>query len=875
MPQADPERFESRNDELSLTDGEPEPAASTIDGAPEAGDSADEGEVGQGAGDVGPAIRSDDGVSNDPPKDAPRTSRTSRVSEASPRMRALAREVVARPMATVVLVLLMTLLALIPLQDMNTQTSMEDYIPSTPEVEAGQEAHRRFPLDSTVITVAEYPGGNPLSREGLAELVALEAHLAGYPQLQPWLYDSIRSISSPGSLVAGALVQSGYDPATVLTQVPEPQLQATLSLLIGDPQTAGLFGHAVNDSGGWTARSVLVAVMLDKQGEYNDEASELIVKEAIHAFPTQRLRLNTLAAASQAMDEASSETLATLLPVSFCLMALLLYVSLRRVTDVVLSLLTVLLALIWMFGAGALLDLGFSQYTFIAPILVLALGVDDAIHILHRYRADYEEGRGRAMTTSIGMVGTALLLTSLTTMAAFGANRISEVPALRDFGIHVALGIGAAFILTTTFLPAIRLLIDRSLKPRLRPLDQTSRVAPLLGRLVDRTSHHGFVVILVALLITAGSLWVARDLEQELEMVDLVQPDSEIQVGYSVFVRDFSTTSGESAGLLVTGEALARPEVMEALLAVQAKMADDIRVAQLKGQPRALSIADYARAAFPAFATANNLTDADSNGLPDTANGTRLLLNWLVANGLDHESVGKVTATEMRALAHPDGNGDFDGLLVQVVSANIGTLGGGDLLEDLEGDITPLEELGLEVTPFGVPIERYQMLTSMTDGMLKSVIISIGLCLVLLMLLRRSLREGLEAILPVLLVAAWVYGTIWALGWSLNVVTVSIAAITIGVGVDFAVHLLHRYRESRSSGLAPEPAVAEAVRHAGQPLVGATATTMAGFGVLYFSPMNIFSQFGLLTALMVLYSLVAALVVLPVVILKLATRQCC
>ena len=227
---------------------------------------------------------------------------------------------------------------------------------------------------------------------------------------------------------------------------------------------------------------------------------------------------------------------------------------------------------------------------------------------------------------------------------------------------------------------------------------------------------------------------------------------------------------------------------------------------------------------------------------------------------------------ELRALARPDGKGDFDGLLILVVSANIGTLGGGDLLDDLEGDTRPLEELGLEVTPFGVPIERYQMLTSMTVGMLNSVVVSIALCLVLLMVLRRSPREGLEAILPVLLVASWVYGTIWALGWSLNVVTVSIAAITIGVGVDFAVHLLHRYREARSSGLAPEPAMSEAVRHAGQPLVGATMTTMAGFGVLYFSPMNIFSQFGLLTALMVLYSLVAALVVLPVVILKLSTH---
>lgn len=785
-------------------------------------------------------------------------------------MVALAGMVVKRPAVTVGLVLLLTLVGLVPLQNLDSETSLEDYIPQTKEVEAGQEAHREFPLDSTIITVAQFPGGNLLGRAGLAELLALERHLASYPELRPWLYNSSRPISSPGSLVVGVLNRSGYDPATALALVPEVQLQATLAFLVSDPQTAGLFGHTSNASGAWTARSVLVIVKLDKQGNYNDESSELIVKRAIHSFATDDLELSTLAAASKAMDEASQETLATLLPISFGLMALLLYVSLRRVTDVVLSLLTVLLALIWMFSMGALLGLGFSQYTFIAPILVLALGVDDAIHILHRYRADHGLGRERSMTVSIGMVGTALLLTSLTTMAAFGANRISEVPALRDFGLHVALGIGAAFILTTTFLPAARLLLDRWLKPELRPLDQTSLIAPLLGGLVAHTSRHGTAVIAVAGLLTLGSFWVAMDLEQELEMVDLVQPDSEIQVGYSVFYRDFTTTSGEWAGLLITGQDLARPEVLEALLAVEANMADDTKVAQLEGRPRALSIADHARVAFPAFALAHNLSDDDSNGLPDTRDATRLLLNWLLENGLDHETLGHVTPLEMRALVRPDGAGGFDGLLIQVVSANIGTLGGGDLLVDLEGDTQPLEELGLKVTPFGVPIERYQMLSSMTEGMLRSVVVSIVLCLLLLVALRRSFREGMEAILPVMLVATWVYGTLWALGWSLNVVTVSIAAITIGVGLDFAVHLLHRYHESRSTGLAPEPAMTEAIRHAGQPLVGATMTTVAGFGVLYFSPMNIFSQFGLLTALMVLYSLVAALVVLPVVVLRIS-----
>ena len=186
------------------------------------------------------------------------------------------------------------------------------------------------------------------------------------------------------------------------------------------------------------------------------------------------------------------------------------------------------------------------------------------------------------------------------------------------------------------------------------------------------------------------------------------------------------------------------------------------------------------------------------------------------------------------------------------------------------GAADTLEALGLESTAYGQPVERYQMLTTMTDGMLRSLALSIVICLGLLVALRRSWVEGIEAIIPVVLVTAWVYGTIWALGWSLNLVTVSIAAITIGVGVDFAVHLLHRYREALADGEPPEEAMHTAVRHAGTPITGAALTTAAGFGVLSFSPMTSFSQFGMLTAVMILYALIATLLVLPAVVLTVA-----
>jgi predicted RND superfamily exporter protein len=782
-------------------------------------------------------------------------------SIASPRMEELSRLVAANPWLTVLLTLLVTGLALQPLQAMDTETSLEDYLPPSEEVSAGQVAYGDFPLPFYVSAVVEMPGGNLLARESLQELLRLEAHLRARPEVQVWAYNTSAVVRSPGSAVASTLALQNLTVETA----PDPALQATLGALIEDPQAGGMFGAPSQADGVWQARSVFVTVTVDKQGAYNDEASELAVRDAFHSFESESLVLNSMAAPNQAMQEASQKTLGTLLPLTLAAMAMLLWVSLRRISDVVLSLGTVMLALLWMFAAGELLDLRFSQYTFIAPILVLALGVDDAIHILHRYRADHYQGPERALRISVRLVGTALLLTTLTTMAAFGANRVSAVPAIRDFGVHVALGIGAAFILTTTFLPAVRLLLDRRLDPDLKPLDEGGVLVPALGRLAAASQARPLPVIAVALLLASGSLWAALQLDQELEMVDLIDPSSEMYRAWVIYERDFASSSGEESGLLIEGDDLARPEVLRALLETQAAMADDTKVAQLGGQPRAYSIATVMREVFPLMAPQLGMSDSDGDGLPDSATETRQLLGILLAEG-----AGDMTPTEVRALARPDGNGSCDGMLIRVISADIRMLGGGDLLRELEEDDAPLEALGLESTAYGQPVERYQMLSTMTDGMLKSLALSIVICLGLLIALRRSWVEGIEAIIPVLLVTAWVYGTIWALGWSLNLVTVSIAAITIGVGVDFAVHLLHRYREALADGELPEGAMVTAVQQAGTPITGAALTTAAGFGVLGFSPMTSFSQFGVLTAIMILYALTATLLVLPAVVLTVA-----
>ena len=136
----------------------------------------------------------------------------------------------------------------------------------------------------------------------------------------------------------------------------------------------------------------------------------------------------------------------------------------------------------------------------------------------------------------------------------------------------------------------------------------------------------------------------------------------------------------------------------------------------------------------------------------------------------------------------------------------------------------------------------------------------------------RSLRSAAIAIVPILLVVPWLYGTMWAAGYSINLVTGTIGAISIGIGIDFAIHLIARYREEHARLGDRDLAMRATGAGTGVALVASALSSIVGFLVLAFAPMPLFAAYGLLTALMIAMALTATLLVLPP-LLRLSTRD--
>ena len=172
-----------------------------------------------------------------------------------------------------------------------------------------------------------------------------------------------------------------------------------------------------------------------------------------------------------------------------------------------------------------------------------------------------------------------------------------------------------------------------------------------------------------------------------------------------------------------------------------------------------------------------------------------------------------------------------------------------------------------DITPIANEITALEVTDSLTSSQATSIVLTVVAALVVLTLFFwvTEFRPMLAvlSVLPILLVLVWVLGTMVLLGYSYNVITALITALSIGIGVDYTIHVTHRFVEEIEHGKKIAEAINITMRTTGGALIGSALTTALGFSVLVFSPIAPMGQFGLLTAITVTYSLLAAVVVLP------------
>ena len=268
-----------------------------------------------------------------------------------------------------------------------------------------------------------------------------------------------------------------------------------------------------------------------------------------------------------------------LVAMSFIVVGLL-WINLRRISDVAIVSTSLVVSLFWMYGliGWAMIfgqKTGFefifrSQFSNLLPILILALEIDDSLHSLHRYKEERRSGKTieESSHVSISKVGLAVMLTSVTTIVAFSANLTSSIAALRSFGIEAGIGVMCAFFLTGLWVPLARLDIDKWLQRRDRLEDEDPDKIHMipkswLSSITTKSFKMYPLVVICVLLVTAYAVPLMTSLEGDFQVEDFVEEESDLAVGVGLINQRFSD-EGEPAYILLEAN-LTNPRVLNAI----------------------------------------------------------------------------------------------------------------------------------------------------------------------------------------------------------------------------------------------------------------------------------------------------------------------
>ncbi|MEX1091630.1 MAG: MMPL family transporter [Acidimicrobiia bacterium] len=556
--------------------------------------------------------------------------------------------------------------------------------------------------------------------------------------------------------------------------------------------------------------------------------------------------------------------------------------SLRRTfADMGLTMLTIVLAILWMNGIGALLQqVGFvgpfNEISQIVPVLLIGLGVDYGIHLTSRYREEVGEGTSvdGGIRSAIGTVGVALALATVTTMIGFLTNAFNPLPALKDFGILAAVGIGASFILMLTFVPAVRLVLDRRAEARGElPREAMGATSErLLPQLMEKTAVLAKAPVLTLVVTLAlgvlGYLGLSN-ISTEFSFTDFLPEDSPSIETFNLITEEFGGGFGETTQVLIDGD-VADPSAYNAMAQAATNMVDTEDVLTFRtpaGEQAAVtspvSVVQQLLApgpdgapAFPEFAqlaVENGLNPEDGTMGADAD----VLAIYDAASAAAPELMGGVLHYE----------GDEPTAALMEISTQAGEQRAVDLRDNLVVDLEPVEAAGLEATATSQNIISGVIVNSLSSSQVTSLIITLFAATIVLVINfwfeNRRPFLGVITMAPVAFVVLWTFGLMYVSGIPFGPVTATLTGLAVGIGVPYTIHMARRFEEDRGRFADIHEAIRSTTRHTGGALAGSAFTTAAGFGILVTSTLKPFQQMGQVTAYAITLSLIGAVLVLP------------
>jgi len=587
---------------------------------------------------------------------------------------------------------------------------------------------------------------------------------------------------------------------------------------------------------------------------------------------------------SHDINQSTMDNLVWLLLIAVLVVVALLALAFRSFMMVAAPLMGLSAALVWTYGIVTLLGMRLSVLEVAVAPVVLGLGIDYSIHLQRAYESakNRSGSAAQAWVESISVLRLALSLAVVTTVFAFLANTFSELPPLRTFGFTLALGVVSAFVASTITVGAVHVVVEKSAGEIFHRGLRLDGLADVSTRFQRRNTAR---VLLIVAMITMGSVIVAiRELDTSFELTDFLSEEGmDIMEVRNDIYESYDAAAWKSVILLVEpengGDSLAGDERdllrgLERLDSRISALPEVVNPSSGSQRPSYDGLYPILRDAVendPSFGETYHLGIFDG-GLGPTGSISHGDVSAAVSSLLRNDSIGDPLRGESwseRISMHVTLSEDETAIKYLRMRVDV-LVSNSEEAQEVSDVFTKqaqqLVEDGLvggQVHVTGDVIVLNNVLSGLVLSQVESTAISLFVSMLVLVLLTRRLGQSLVVILPVGLAGAWVVGAMAMLGINWNVLTIMITALTIGLGIDYSIHVWRRIEANRNSGMRTWEAMRDMYSTTGTALLLSASTTICGFMVLLLSPIPVIQDFGVVSSISVLFSLVMALLVLP------------
>lgn len=525
--------------------------------------------------------------------------------------------------------------------------------------------------------------------------------------------------------------------------------------------------------------------------------------------------------------------------------AVFLFLMFRRVSGIVLPLLIVIVSLLSTLGLMAAFSVPIKLPTQILPSFILAVSVGDAVHILAIFYQQFSKNGGdkaSAVHYAVGHSGLAVLMTSVTTAAGLFSFSTAKLAPIADLGIFSAVGVMLAFVYTLILLPPLlRLLPVRfTEKAREKPGKKTGAILSAIGRFA---TSHSWPIVIASIAVMAVSIAGMTRIRFSHDIVKWYPEDSDVRIATETIDRELRGSIALEV-ILDTGKdnGLYNPDLLDRL---------DTSVSHVEG----LHIDDiYAGKAWTITTILKEIHQALNENRPrfyaipkDRQLIAQEFLLFENSGSDDLEDVTDSRFSKARfTIKVPFRDAVAYSRFIDTINRHF---------RETYPDA--------EITTTGMTALLFRTITNVITSMARSYTIALIVITLLMILLIGKLRVGMLSMLPNLFP---ILLTLGIMGWfniPMDLFTMLVGSIAIGLAVDDTVHFMHNFRRYFEESGDAVLAVMQTLNTTGRAMMVTSCVLSVGFFIFMFAEMNNLFNFGMLTGFTIITALAADYFIAP------------